>query len=602
MMLLSLKSEAALAEAVATVNPRIGALNIFFTALGLKRGEHKCLYRGENTVEMISTSESGNNNAVAVTVGKDILTSGVIVAAILMFVGTGSTMLTGLVDLVSGVGGGINQTLNIALLLNIALILFGYRRYRDLTREVKERKIAEQRAQTLALRDPLTGFHNRRSISETGNDMLTKARKRGKELAMIMLDLDHFKNVNDMHGHSIGDSLLRSVAAEIARLMPPQGLAARLGGDEFACAFPYDLESPETVDIVVEAIVARLAQPFDASGVFAHISVSAGVAHSADDCQTIDALMRRSDIAMYASKRAGRNRYAWFDDSMEVELRTRNELESSMRSGIVNGEFVPYFEQQIELATGKIQGFEVLARWNHPLRGMVMPDQFIPIAEETGMIGDLSMSIIRQALAEAKDWDHSLTISVNISPTQLKDQWLPQKLVKLLVETGFPATRLEIEITETALLDNMALAQSIIGSLKNQGIKLALDDFGTGYSSLAHLRALPFDRIKIDKSFVVSVVDNVESNAIVNAIARLGESLNMPVTAEGIEDAAIQQRLNELGCHKGQGWHFGRPVSIAATRTLLAERNMLASQRENSAPSTSVPDILDLDEGFRATG
>ena len=522
---------------------------------------------------------------------KDIVAGGIVVAAIIMFVGTGASVLTDAINMLKGVGGGSDRTLSVMLLLNVALILFGWRRYNELSREVTERAAAEDRANTLALRDPLTGFHNRRSLAENGADMMAKATRREKALALLMLDLDHFKNVNDMHGHAIGDALLKSVASEVAKLMPPNSLTARLGGDEFACAFVFDLANRDTVNRVAEAIVARLAQPFDADGIFAHISVSVGIAHSAADCETIDALMRRADIAMYSAKHSGRNRLAWFDASMERELRERNELESGMRTGIPRGEFVPYFEQQRDITTGRLSGFEVLARWNHPTRGMIMPDTFIPIAEETGMIAEMSMSIMRQAFEAAKVWDQSLMISVNISPTQLKDQWLAQKIVKLLVETGFPANRLEIEITESSLFDNLALAQSIVGSLKNQGIGLALDDFGTGYSSLAHLRALPFDRIKIDKSFVTSIIENPESAAIVNAITRLGDSLGLSVTAEGIEDAAIEERLRQLGCHKGQGWHFGKPTSIAHTRTLLAERNLLPELR-----NTAVVEQADVDE------
>lgn len=510
---------------------------------------------------------------------RDIVTGGIVVAAIIMFIGTGTSVLTSTIDMITGVGGGADNALTVALLLNIALMLFGWRRYKDLTREVAERKAAEERAQILAMRDPLTGFHNRRSLSENGADLLSKAIRRHKSLAMLVLDLDNFKNVNDVHGHAIGDALLKAVASEIAGLMPPNSIAARLGGDEFACAFIFDTANPDIVERVAEAIVARLSQPFDAEGVFAHISVSVGIAHSAADCEAIDALTRRADIAMYEAKHQGRNRFAWFDASMEQNLQARNEVESGMRVGIPRNEFVPYFEQQIDLTTGRLGGFEVLARWDHPTRGLVPPDSFIPIAEDTGMIADLSMSVMRQALEEAKTWDQSLVISVNISPSQLKDPWLAQKIVKLLVETGFPANRLEIEITETSLFENLALAQSIVGSLKNQGIRLALDDFGTGYSSLAHLRALPFDRIKIDKSFVTSILENAESAAIVNAITRLGDSLGLPVTAEGIEDAQIEERLRQLGCHKGQGWHFGRPASIAQTRLLLAERNLLPSMR-----------------------
>jgi hypothetical protein len=232
--------------------------------------------------------------------------------------------------------------------------------------------------------------------------------------------------------------------------------------------------------------------------------------------------------------------------------------------------------------------------------GIIVPDRFIPIAEETGMIADLSFCVIRKALMEARDWDPSLIISVKISPTQLRDPWLAQKIVKLLVETSFPANRLEIEITETSLFDNLSLAQSIVGSLKNQGIKIALDDFGTGYSSLAHLRALPFDRIKIDKSFVTSLVDNPESAAIVNAIARLGDNLSMPVTAEGIEVGEIEERLRQLGVHKGQGWLYGRPLPITAVLELLAERNLLPAARQSTATPQPAEGLLpDFDEEVR---
>ena len=520
---------------------------------------------------------------------RDIFTGIVVLSALMIFIGSSTSVLRSATDVVIGLGGGADRSLRVALLLNIALILFGWRRYRDLQREVVDRTAAEERAHRLALHDPLTGFHNRRSLSDAGMELLMRTTRRGKLVAMVMFDLDHFKTVNDLHGHATGDALLRAVASEMTRLLPPSGLAARLGGDEFACAFAFDREHPDVVDRIVSEIVSRLAQPFDADGIFTHITVSAGIAHSAPDCDTIEALMRRADIAMYAAKRQGRNRQTWFDASMERDLQARNELESNMRAGIKANQFEPYFEQQIELATGQIKGFEVLARWQHPTMGLVLPDRFIPVAEETGMIGDLSLSVIYTALSAARDWDPSLVISVNISPTQLRDPWLAQKIVKLLVETRFPADRLEIEITETSLFDNLPVAQSIIASLKNQGIRLALDDFGTGYSSLAHLRSLPFDKIKIDKSFVMSINDNPESAAIVNAIARLGDSLSMQVTAEGIEDAAIEQRLKTMGCHTGQGWHFGRPTSIGATRALLASKNLLPAYRAEIV--TDLPEV-----------
>jgi diguanylate cyclase (GGDEF)-like protein len=516
---------------------------------------------------------------------KDLVTGAIVVAAIIMFVGTGSSILSSVIKNVAGTGASVDRTLSIAMILNIAIILFGWRRYRELAAMAEERKMSEERAKSLSLRDPLTGFHNRRSLTENGEDLLSKTLRKNRKIALVMFDLDHFKNVNDVHGHAAGDALLRQVAIEMSKFLPPQSLLARLGGDEFACAIPFDDNDQDSVTFTVEKIVRRLSQPFDLDGIIAHVSASAGIAQNGSDCTSIDTLMRHADIAMYASKRGGRNQMAWFDVSMEQELQNRNELEVAMRAGIPEGAFIPYFEQQIDLTTGRLTGFEVLARWDHPIRGLVSPDIFIPMAEETGMIGDLSLSVIGQALSEARSWDPSLTLSVNISPIQLKDPWLAQKMVKLLVETGFPANRLEIEITETSLFENLALAQSIIGSLKNQGILLALDDFGTGYSSLAHLRALPFDRIKIDKSFVTSVIGNAESAAIIKAITSLGDSLNLSVTAEGIESAEIEKSMRTLGCHKGQGWHFGRPASIAATRALLAQRHLLPAYRDEKPVS-----------------
>jgi predicted signal transduction protein with EAL and GGDEF domain len=341
---------------------------------------------------------------------------------------------------------------------------------------------------------------------------------------------------------------------------------------------PFEPSYPDAVERVAEQLVSRLAQPFGVDGLHLHVSASVGIARSDFDCTGIDSLIRSADIAMYAAKKAGRNRFAWFDQSMERELKARNDLEMGLRSAIPAQQIVPYFEQQVDLTTGRLHGFEVLARWEHPTRGTISPETFIPIAEETGMIAELSLSVMRQAFAAARDWHPSLTLSINVSPWQLRDPWLAQKIIKVLTETGFPAARLEIEITESALFENLALAQSIVGSLKNQGMRLALDDFGTGYSSLAHLRALPFDRIKIDRSFVTSINDNAESAAIVNAITRLGDSLNLPITAEGIEDAAIEERLRALGCSKGQGWLYGRPLSVGNARRLLAERRLLQAQ------------------------
>lgn len=543
-----------------------------------------------------------SSNKHAVSARRDVVTSLIVIFAILMFVGTGGTVITEAIASLSGYGGGSDKMLVSAFLLNIALILFGWRRYRDLAKEVTERAAAEELAHSLAVTDPLTGFLNRRTLTERTTEMIATAQRKNKSTAFLMLDLDNFKTVNDVHGHSAGDIVLKEVAARISKVIPPNNLLARLGGDEFACAFVFDPDQPEMVDRIADDLIDSISKPIVENGNHLVVTTSIGMSRFDFESDGVDVLMKRADIAMYSAKKQGRNRFCWFDVSMEQELQTRNTIESGMRKGIPAGEFVPYYEQQIDLATGKLTGFEMLARWESPTQGLVSPDVFIPIAEETGMIGDLSLSVMRQSFEDAKNWDPSLSVAVNISPVQLLDPWLAQKIVKLLVETGFPPSRLEIEITESSLFENLSLAQSIVGSLKNQGIRIALDDFGTGYSSLAHLRALPFDRIKIDRSFVVSILENSESAAIVKAITGLGESLGIPITAEGIEDKAIENELRNMGCSKGQGWYYGRPLSVLQTRKVLNERNLLPGQLESVTEGAVEKTIEPLAETQRKAG
>lgn len=510
---------------------------------------------------------------------EDFVIIGIAVSALLAMAAIGNFYFEALcAQLVSATSN--NGSLVVCLfMLNVALTIYGWRKYRDVKREVVERTAAEMRAQSLASTDPLTGFHNRRSLVPAVEALLETASRRKRAVAMLIVDLDGFKTINDVHGHLTGDNLLRTTAEVIGKALPKDSVGARLGGDEFAAAFLFDPDAAPEVEAIAAHIVDRLGKPFDLAGVHIHISASLGIARSDIDCTGVDALLRRADIAMYAAKKNGRGRHIWFDASMERELQKRNSVEAGLRAGIPKQQFVPFFEQQIDLASGSLHGFEVLARWHHPERGLVPPDEFIGVAEECGLIGDLSFAVMRQAFLEARGWDSQLTLSVNISPAQLKDPWLSQKIVKLLVETGFPAERLEIEITESSLFENLGLAQSIVGSLKNQGIRVALDDFGTGYSSLAHLRALPFDRIKIDRSFVTSLITNPESVAIVNAITRLAESLHLAVTAEGIEDALIEARLRAMGNYKGQGWHYGKPMPVADVRKMLADRGLLPTSR-----------------------
>lgn len=535
----------------------------------------------------------------ATSAPREIVAGGIMVASVVMLVGTSSSYVQVALDSISDAGGGTERALLTALLLNVALIIFGWRRYRELREEVVERTAAEARAHVLAARDSLTNFLNRRSLIETGRELIESSMASGRAAALIAIDLDHFKNVNDLHGHLVGDKLLRAVARTIETVLPKTALSARLGGDEFAAIFSFQVGEQDQVTAIAENLINRLSRPFDIDGVHAHISASMGIAQTDFDCTTIDDILRRADIAMYEAKKLGRGRFAWFGLSMETELRARNLVEDGLRRGIPAGEIVPYYEQQVDLTTGELHGFEVLARWEHPTDGIVSPSVFIPVAEETGLIADLSMSVMTQAFREARSWDANLTLSVNISPVQLKDPWLSEKILKLLTETGFPANRLEIEITETSLFENLELAKATIASLKNQGVRLSLDDFGTGYSSLAHLRALPFDRIKIDRSFVQSLNENPDSATIVDAITRLGESLSLPITAEGVEDAAIQARLQTMGNYKGQGWHLGKPRSVENLRRFLADRSAVADERDYAAAEQALAVLKRVSKAVR---
>lgn len=520
---------------------------------------------------------------------RELITGSIAIAAIVLFIWTGGSAMTAVVRYMTGVGPGVEQILLIAVLLNIALILFGWRRYRDLEIEVQLRREAEEQARALAEVDPLTGCLNRRSFAEKGTQLLEQTQAGGQSIALLMLDLDNFKQVNDVYGHAAGDQVLVKAAERIRALVPAGALTARLGGDEFACAFIFDLNSPETVDRVAEDLVAAMTDPVRENGLHLRISTSIGVAHSDPESESIDMLMRRADIAMYCAKRQGRNCYAWFDSAIEREFSVRDRMEEEIRQGIPKGEFLPYYEARMDLVSGELLGFEILARWKHRAQGLLTPDMFLPVAENGNLVGALSLAVMRQAFEEARDWESALPLSVNISPRQLRDPWMSQKLQKLLVETGFPASRLEVELTEAALFEDLALAKEVVESLKNQGIRITLDNFGTGFSALAHVRALPFDSIKISRNLVGAVNRNDDSASVVGTIIQLGKSLGLPVVAVGIEDRMIRDRLLELGCTQGQGWHLGKPVASDQARIMLNERRPAAAKAEPRASRTGLP-------------
>ncbi len=490
-----------------------------------------------------------------------------------MFVATGGAALSMLFDATGGIS--VDRVLLIALLLNIALILFGWRRDSAIREAALLNAAAEARALAQATRDPLTGLVNRRALVEDGCAMIAQAKRRYKAVALLMVNIDQFRRINHYHGHAIGDALLREFADAIAVVAPAGALLARPGGDGFACAVLFDPAVPQTVDRLAERLMSRMATPFTIAGLELHLSASIGVARTDADNPTIEALLRSADIALGAAKAAGGRQTIWFDASMERALQARADIADGLRRAIPAREIIPYFDPQIDLATGQLIAFEMLARWNHPKHGIITPESFIAIAEETGAMNELSFALMRHALVEARDWAPGLKLSVNIAPSQIGDARFAQRLLQLLTEIGFPADRLEIEITEAALFADLAMAQTVIASLKNQGIGIVLDDFGTGYSSLAHLRALPFDRLKVDRSFIASINDSGDSAAIVTAIVRLGESLNLAITAEGVENAPTAARMQAMGASRAQGYHYGKPMNAAQTRAVLAQRHLL---------------------------
>jgi diguanylate cyclase (GGDEF)-like protein len=499
------------------------------------------------------------NKAVRIA-GSHIITTCATLAALLLFVVIGSQLLP---SAVSGVPLPYSAgTLKVAFLLNIAIILFGYRRSKDLKVALDAYEAAHRQAQRNANTDPTTGLANRRELMRA----LGKALEKKGGGVFLLIDLDHFKRVNDLHGHLAGDKALVRVADAAQNAAPEGSCCARTGGDEFAVLLPGadELEAESTAGRILESLSA----PLFLDGSQMQLTASIGIARL-EGCGNSETALRQADVALYAAKRNGRNGFAWYDEELEREISDRLKLEEDIRSGIKAGEFVPYFQPLVDLTTRKVVGFEALARWRSDARGLVEADDFLETAERTGLIGPLTLSVLEQALVEARSWPAHLKLAVNVSPVQFRDPTLAEQILKLLAASGFPANRLEIEITEGLLLEDREQVLTIIRSLKNVGISISLDDFGTGYASLAQVNRLPLDRIKIDKSFIMTIVKSEQTAAIVNTIAGLGHNLDVPITAEGVESEQIRNALADFGCSEAQGWLFGRAISGEAVRSFL---------------------------------
>jgi len=517
---------------------------------------------GEITSARSTSLESARRDAVVLIV---------LICAVMLLIWNGNAFF----QQISFANGDLRDGVKLAstaLTLNVALILFGWRRYVDLQQEAEKRVEGELRAAVAASTDAITALLNRKGFADRGERMCAEARAAGEQVGIISLQIHRFKAVNDRHGYETGDELLRRISASLKDQLGEDALIARLSGDEFAIAVSAASDQLKMVEETGEAVLRAVTRPFDIQNRIIQVGAFAGIAAAPAEEVDIPDLLRRADIAMDHAQSGRVGRPVWFDAGMEQALIVHGEVEEGIRFGLEHEHFMPYFEPQVDLRTGEIVGFEVLARWKHPLKGIIDPSVFIPVAEEIGLIDRLSEQVIRAALTDAAKWDPAIHISVNISPYQLTDGWLAERIIRVLTETGFPADRLVVEITESSLFADLELARSIAASLKNQGIQIALDDFGTGFSSLAHLRSLPFDVIKIDRSFVANIHKNKESGAIIRAVTTLAAGLEVPVSIEGIESEAARVTCYNLGCTVGQGWYFGKPMTAEQATELLSRK------------------------------
>jgi diguanylate cyclase (GGDEF)-like protein len=466
----------------------------------------------------------------------------------------------------------------VVFMLSAALMIYGVRRNRDLSREINGRIEAEARALTLARHDPLTGAPNRRFFQERLDECLL-ATSATNRLAVLMLDLDGFKPVNDGHGHAIGDKALAEFARRVSALLRADAFLARIGGDEFAILMPA-MASLDEPTVLARRITSMLAEPFTIDDAKVRFGVGIGIAVAPNDADRAEDLMRRADRALYRAKEAGRSSIRFFEPEMDSLMERRVAIESALRIAIAKDQIIPYFQPIVSLEANRIIGFEALARWESDSLGSVPPDVFIRIAEETGLINALGDQLFRRACREAKNWPASFVLAFNLSAIQLRDPTLGLRLLSMLSQAGYSPRQLEIEITETALVENLAIAQSTIDQLRQAGVRIALDDFGTGYATLSQLMSFHLDKIKIDRSFVTGLEKSEEGRVIIRAILGLAKGFGLTTTAEGIEEPEQLAYLKANGCTEGQGYLFSKAVPADGIPALL-ERS--ASERSIAA-------------------
>jgi len=448
-------------------------------------------------------------------------------------------------------------------------------------RDLRARKEAERNILFLAHHDALTGLPNRSTFNKRLDQEVEAALQSGRRLAVLCLDLDRFKEVNDLFGHAAGDRALQVVAKRITSQLDDSQMMARLSGDEFAIIVP-GLSNPATAGRIAESVLEALKVAIDGTESDQPIGTSIGIAICPDDATDRQALLSHADTALYRAKNEGRGTYRYFEAAMGAAVRERRLLEHDLRNAIPRGELRLAYQPQKCIRTGKVVGFEALLRWRHPTRGEISPAEFIPLAEDTGLILQIGEWVLRTACREAATWKEPLTVAVNVSAVQIHNANFAHTVHEILFETGFAAARLELEVTETALIRDLNRALATLRRIKILGVRIAMDDFGTGYSSLSNLRAFPFDKIKIDGSFIKSVNVNDQGAAIVRSVLGLGRALNLHVLAEGVETSAELDFLKNELCNEAQGFLLGRPADIETFRRLTS------GEDTGDAPTTVV--------------
>jgi diguanylate cyclase (GGDEF)-like protein len=435
--------------------------------------------------------------------------------------------------------------------------------------DVTEKRNSEKQIAFLAHHDALTGLANRVQLREHIEKTL-KHVKRGGKASVLCLDLDNFKIINDTLGHSIGDALLCAVSKRLRDLVRDGDLVSRTGGDEFSIV-QSGADPPMAASAALAArVVEALSVPFELGDHNVVIGASVGIAIAPNDGDNVDQLLKNADMALYRAKEDGRARFHFFESEMDVKAQARRILELDLRNAITAGEFEVFYQPIVNLAENRINGFEALLRWNHPTRGRVPPNDFIPVAEETGLIGAIGEWVIRQACSEARKWPSDLRVAVNVSPVQFRNKTLVSAVVSALAASGLRPDLLELEITETVLMNNNEATLTALHQLRSLGVRISMDDFGTGYSSLSYLRSFPFDKIKIDQSFVRDLTERPDSIAIIRAVAGLGLSFGVTTTAEGVETQEQLDQMRAEGCTEVQGYFYSRPVPASEIAQLLS--------------------------------